>query len=364
MDDSYKIMYKALMEEEEQLEDEKYRKRRPTKSKRTFHRFERLTPELRARVWKYYCPALADQPLILQFSLLNNFILTGESLASHTETVRAMLAVNRESRPLALRELPDALDIYPKTMKAIVRFRRERDIILLHKVFGDSDWGDVPGFSDRVVNLAMSLTEVETLPDYTKSIERLCRFCLAFPNLKVLWVCLDYRGYQSYWDVNRDRKRLAVDRWPWCHDGSSRMLTLDYVDNAFAPLDAGEVADAQVWLPDLDNTLLHEEANSLATRRAHPWAYMPGEEPEWTKLIPKGNAYEWFLLRSFKEEKDMEPDMFTEEEMARLKSIYMWPLVARHFGIRRAPPIRRKKTSGQPAGRNTGRVPLSSLGTA
>lgn len=134
-----------------------------------FTSFSRLLAALRVEIWQHFVLELTTQPLLLQFRLLtcDRTVSKGPSLPSQTVATRAVLGTNQESRRLGLGALPDTLEIY----NGVVRFNRERDIVVLHdlmmcfgeiyRCFDRHPSMDVTGFSEQIVHFALNFWDLE-----------------------------------------------------------------------------------------------------------------------------------------------------------------------------------------------------------
>ncbi|KAG6282671.1 hypothetical protein E4U48_003506 [Claviceps purpurea] len=121
-----------------------------------------LPPELRRHIWYFYCPDLSAKARALEFTLKesdapttpsDHFSLkTDPTLASQTRSLRAMLSTHRESRSIAVRIFPDELALDMDSTRAIVRFRKESDVVFLMAFTLDVNY--VP-FATQVQNLAV-----------------------------------------------------------------------------------------------------------------------------------------------------------------------------------------------------------------
>lgn len=105
--------------------------------------FSSLPPELRLRIWEYFCPDLRANGRALDFSLLETMetaILTdGRCLADQTEELRIVQSVNRESRELVMKKYPDTL-LMNKEMEFVpIYFDRHTDIIMLDNYSDELD---------------------------------------------------------------------------------------------------------------------------------------------------------------------------------------------------------------------------------
>lgn len=310
----------------------------PKKSPNSFHPFSRLPYDLRAHIWRLYCPVLATQPQILQFDFLSHALgaLRGQSLARQTATARRVLSAHRESRALALRALPDTLSFQPRA--GIVRFRRERDIVLLHELLvadrtsthgitrqdlgwwparlplgprlryeGDGevlaqmigglavgDWGPewrpLPGFSENVVNLAVVVRHLEALRrDLACPFEFSARFFLAFPNLRFVWSCLDHPSTNA---IPKGFKNIG-----------------------------NKEADAIVYAPQL----VEEVLNPLGPAAS---SVFPGDPSPWREYLAEASILKLLVHRGRRMVGALNWGVFTTGEIERLRGISVWPLVA------------------------------------
>ncbi|KAG5957650.1 hypothetical protein E4U58_005737 [Claviceps cyperi] len=133
---------------------------------RAFPRFMQLPPELRHQIWHFYYPDLSAKARLLEFALEESEVPTTPSdhfslktdatLASQTKSLRAMLSTHRESRTIAVRIFPDELALDMGSRRAIVRFRKESDVVFLMAFMLDVNY--VP-FATQVQNLAVGCAE-------------------------------------------------------------------------------------------------------------------------------------------------------------------------------------------------------------
>ncbi|KAG5975661.1 hypothetical protein E4U56_003325 [Claviceps arundinis] len=133
-----------------------------------FPQFMQLPPELRHQIWHLYCPDLSAKARVLQFSVGPSSAILQRpdhysvkdhfSLADQTESLRVMLSMNSESRSIALGKYPDELIMDAGSGNAIVRFRKETDVVIL------TDWKPhrkyfLPGFADQVESVSVNQME-------------------------------------------------------------------------------------------------------------------------------------------------------------------------------------------------------------
>ncbi|KAG5975684.1 hypothetical protein E4U56_003349 [Claviceps arundinis] len=134
---------------------------------RAFPQFMQLPPELRHQIWHFYCPDLRAKARVLPFlefpiitvDWQNNYSLPDyQALAEQTKSLRAVLSTHRESRSIAVRKYPDELVMDSASGAAIVRFRKETDVIFLMELLTDVDYS-VPEFGNEIQNLAVGVVE-------------------------------------------------------------------------------------------------------------------------------------------------------------------------------------------------------------
>ncbi|KAI1411989.1 hypothetical protein F5Y13DRAFT_49871 [Hypoxylon sp. FL1857] len=113
-----------------------------------FPQFTRLPPELRARVWDFFDVDLKAKARVfdLIFHEPSSSFQQSACLAEQTAPARAMLATHRESRALALRSYPDAIDI--DRGSGILRYRSAKDVLLL--------------FNSNIGHLGTILSQIKT----------------------------------------------------------------------------------------------------------------------------------------------------------------------------------------------------------
>lgn len=162
-----------------------------------FPRFMYLPPELRRRVWEFFCPEVLGMPRILEFvwdmASKNQSISEGSSTENVTEASRALAAVNCETREIALRAFPEVLRLSDR--RGEMRFSAYWDIVMLQHVRlagTDQEWRPVPRFSTEVYNLAINLDTLSDMP--SNVVESLVT---TFPNLRTLYPCFPLRDFEA-----------------------------------------------------------------------------------------------------------------------------------------------------------------------
>lgn len=108
----------------------------------SFPKFMQLPPEIREMIWAAFCPDLGSEPRVFELHLhtvisppgavhlptIVHGIVAGPQLESQTEPMRAVLAVHRESRALALKSAPNEFSL---SDGELVRYHEERDVLLI-----------------------------------------------------------------------------------------------------------------------------------------------------------------------------------------------------------------------------------------
>lgn len=136
--------------------------------------YSSLPAELREVIWTYVCPDIdietRTKPHVLQIYISDCRCYTfdqgppglraGYFLARQTEALRKVLQINSETRALATRMFPDTFTIdhdkeHEGRTQGLVRFDRERDIVLLHD---RAVYSFPPLHTHFPPNLAMSTT--------------------------------------------------------------------------------------------------------------------------------------------------------------------------------------------------------------
>ncbi|KAL2114650.1 hypothetical protein VUR80DRAFT_2630 [Thermomyces stellatus] len=162
-----------------------------------FPRFMYLPPELRRRIWEFFCPEVLGMPRILEFvwdmGLNEQSISEGSSTDNVTEPSRTLAAVHRETREIALRAFPEALKLSDR--RGLVRFSAHWDIVMLQHVRqsdADQEWRPVSGFSKKVTNLAINLDTLSDMPNNV--VESLVK---TFPKLRILYPYFQRHDYEA-----------------------------------------------------------------------------------------------------------------------------------------------------------------------
>ena len=161
-----------------EAEDSKYAPFSPIDSSalESFPQFARLPPELRQRVWEFFCPELTNKYGRVVPVCAEIFDLTGKphwlltdrttTLEQQTEPIRILAAVHHESRDLVVKRFPDTLPLHAGSDgDAEVRFNGDRDIIAIEfdhrcpiiELKSDVRRSAGPGVCDNVRHIAFNL---------------------------------------------------------------------------------------------------------------------------------------------------------------------------------------------------------------
>lgn len=164
-----------------------------------FPRFSALPPELRLQIWRAFAPIdLRRSPQVLAFELRlpagrkQSVVQPCPSLANQTAAVRAVLAVNRESRTEACKTYKHTMDLCDGEL--VVRFDRDRDVVLVDTAEpGQSLAGwehGVLGFTDEVRQLAVGPRYFNQFRLFNTHPGWLLRFLSPFGRLGVVYYTL------------------------------------------------------------------------------------------------------------------------------------------------------------------------------
>ncbi|KAK4034948.1 hypothetical protein C8A01DRAFT_48778 [Parachaetomium inaequale] len=137
-----------------------------------FPQFKRLPFELRHRIWEFFCPDLIAKSHVFWFQANYDYgfssvtIGEGPFLEQQTRPARAMLALHRETRELALKAFPDTLVF---GSHGFVRFDSERDVVVLGStetvMMNMEEMPPLPGFGEHIRHLAVDLGALDGLGD-------------------------------------------------------------------------------------------------------------------------------------------------------------------------------------------------------
>jgi hypothetical protein len=192
-----------LLTDEEYWDSEEEADSEPTPNPSRFSLFSRLPPELRMYIWEAFCPELIADSRVLEFDVdltrrrtggpAECLVFNGIFLRTATHRMRKVLAVNRESRQLALRYLPDALvfshfDGLPE-QNSVVHFNSKKDVIYLKGFFDVPPLTCLPpAFAQMMINVGVDVP-LSSRKLNVKAITSLLDFFRTLPNLKNVLYC-------------------------------------------------------------------------------------------------------------------------------------------------------------------------------
>ncbi|KAG6318204.1 hypothetical protein E4U22_005607 [Claviceps purpurea] len=226
-----------------------------------FPQFMQLPPELRQKIWHFYCPDLIVKARVLPFMTWPGSTILDSpndcsaphyrALADQTRTLRVTLSTHRESRSIAWRKYPDEL-VINATSGTIVRFRKETDVIFLMKSSVSEDDFYIRAFGRKVENLALGVVELSSRGrsfwEYTL-LGILPAFKRMFPNLKRLF---------GHWPT----LTLPTELEEWCLSECVHSYVVRTACRRESGL--GEIKNTLFCWPDLDAHL--DFARSSVTR--------------------------------------------------------------------------------------------------
>lgn len=222
-----------------------------------FPQFNRLPPELRARIWDFFDPNLRVKARIYPLATVpNEMERTMEfwetpDLVDTTAPARVMLATYSESRALALNRYPSTLEI--RGHRGTLRYHCERDIVLIERY----TWWRSP----KMEWLHVLLRDIRHLavrrlegPNRAMMILRLTP---PLHRLKVLYACVD-------------ESTMSSRTLQWCvSDSIHTYHTKHTEENGIRPL----ILETMYCWPDLENhrkfateaidPLIHETAETF-----------------------------------------------------------------------------------------------------
>ncbi|KAG5957646.1 hypothetical protein E4U58_005733 [Claviceps cyperi] len=225
-----------------------------------FPQFMHLPPELRQKIWQFYCPDLSVKARVVPFRKWPGSTLLDppndlsvphyRALADQTRTLRATLSTHRESRSIALRKYPDEL-IINATYGTIVRFRKETDVIFLMESSVSPNECYFRAFESKVENLALGVVELSGNRHFWEHSLRhiLPSFKRMFPNLRRVY---------GHWPM----LTLPTELEEWCLSECVHSYMVRTACRRESGL--GEIKNTLFCWPDLD--AYPDLARSLVTK--------------------------------------------------------------------------------------------------
>ena len=208
-----------------------------------FPKFMQLPPELRDRVWEFFCPDLTVPQRVLSLTMHVTGLATiadpsrpdiracfydGLYLSGQTETLRCLSSIHRETRKRALRRAPDELALNGHAYNAALRFHAARDVLALNVIQysrpGPS-WREQAGGPAQ--NIALKFDVIDDDVPWRQ----------IFPQLQIVYNLFEHDKFN--------------DRWlRWCVTDLARKSYYEHIeDTEPAPLTLPYI----ICFPDTDN---------------------------------------------------------------------------------------------------------------
>jgi len=181
--------------------------------------FMRFPPEIRQQVWRFFAPDLDGNGRVLEFQVVRvgseAVLWEGPALSSQLAPINTLLAINRESRALALRKFPDTLPFHPDD-GGLVRYSKEADVVfmnILEEGRRFASLGNLGGFFHDIRNLALDSMSYLGERGSDIFLARLKCVLPITPNLKTLYECrAGYAGRKYRWCVGD-----SINRYDYQH---------------------------------------------------------------------------------------------------------------------------------------------------
>ena len=280
-------------------------------------RFNSLPPELRLKIWQYFCPELVSKSWMFQFQAVTQRrgprhaeIWEAGSLAGDTERIRTVLSVDRDSRSWALKRFPDSLGI--RGGRGAVRFNKEVDVVHLEIVINYRIDSLPSEFCQDVRYLSTNQILFDPMgfgPRRTAdkiAPNTFLRLFTFFPHLKVWFRYLEAPEYRP-------------SRLRWIRDGN--VHAVHQVIKEDNPIYA-EYHQRMYFYPDLQHQRQYAMLNIPA--KIHPRDTIPRRI---TKLPvtfePPGVEVGWTDTESYD---GKNPDVVPHDQIERISKIETWPL--------------------------------------
>ncbi|KAG6358013.1 hypothetical protein INS49_013896 [Diaporthe citri] len=286
----------------------------------SFPKFMQLPPEIREMVWGAFCPDLGSEPRVFELHLrtvisppgavhLPNIvqgIVAGPQLESQTKPVRAVLAVHRESRELALKSAPHELSL---SDGELVHYHEERDVLFVA-------WTEeilLRGIALRFQELGIEAQNLAFPSDITSEYgEDLADLMYLLPQTRRLFLLDEEESMQDESMSIRDYAWTVADKVHKYHLHAEEESDIGFL----VP------ANRIICWPDLDN---HREfAEEHVTDP-------DGDFVLWSTV----NDYRHRLRNPLEDSRELNQDYLSDEEkteaIGRLRSIEVWPMVRFNF---------------------------------
>ncbi|KAI0148561.1 hypothetical protein GGR57DRAFT_234634 [Xylariaceae sp. FL1272] len=220
-----------------------------------FPQFARLPFELRAMIWELVDPHLKSKQRVMEFNLVGSKetdLWPWAFLEQQSEPARTLLAVNHESRELALKYYPDVVNLGGRL--GHVRYNKANDIVLMHidlnnvRVLHLKEWCD--GLKYLGLDLTMCDDPPPTLPSRPDGSD----------SIEVIFYCFGARDQmisagQSDWVMSKSTNTFVVETFEES-PGVGEDLTHTYywpdLNDPDFPLDETIPFDFAIWPKVLD----------------------------------------------------------------------------------------------------------------
>ncbi|ROW00086.1 hypothetical protein VSDG_03554 [Cytospora chrysosperma] len=267
----------------------------------SFPEFMKLPAELREMVWKAFCPDLTTGPRLFEIYVMESplpRLIPGPALENQTAPTRTLLAVNRESRGLALKSSPHTFSL---SAGEIIRYHEEKDIIHVVTSSRSDDAAfllAIQELGDSLQNLAFSFKFLDNI---------LVDACYLLPSVRRLFVLFDESELQD----------VPVKNYAWTVSENVH----HYYSKTQEDGEAGLVITIERMLcwPDLDKHRDFAQEN------------IELRETGWSSLGDNIRVYRNILADPLATSHELSQDYVTEEMLTeavtRIQKIEVWPMV-------------------------------------
>ncbi|KKY33156.1 hypothetical protein UCDDA912_g06890 [Diaporthe ampelina] len=285
-----------------------------------FPKFMQLPPEIREMVWAAFCPDLGSEPRVFELHLhtiisppgavhlpmVVRGIVAGPQLESQTAPMRAVLAVHRESRALALKSAPHELSL---SNGELVRYHEERDVLFVALQEDILLRGIALRFQELGIEAQSLAFPTNLAISYADDVVDLMYL---LPQMRRIFILNE--------EDDLDDLGVHFRDYAWVATKMVHRYRLDTEEEGEAGL-VSPVGRIFCW-PDLDNHHKFAE-DSVEASDESPW---------WKMSIAQcrdvlGDPLEW----SRELNDDELPDEEKTEAIDRLQNIEVWPMIRFNF---------------------------------
>lgn len=287
----------------------------------SFPKFMQLPPEIREMIWGAFCPDLGPEPRVFELHLhtiisppgavhlptIVHGIVAGPQLESQTEPMRAVRAVHRESRALALKSAPNEISL---SNGEILHYHEERDVLF----FAWKEEIMLRGIALRIQELGIEAQNLAFPSNVTHEYgEDLADLMYLLPQTRRLFILDEEDELQDH--------EISIRDYAWTVADKVHKYSLDAEEEGEIGL-LVPVNRIFCW-PDLDNYRDFAEEHVMD----------PNETvPAWRTV----NEYRHRLKNPLEDSRELNQDYLSDEEKTeaidRLQSIEVWPMVRFNFG--------------------------------